>query len=322
VPEAAFVSSAGQPSSLRAFADTIAFELERQAVDPTHHVGGFPEVRADRVYVLVDPPTYLALEGEGSLPDDTALRRTVLLWTSPPPPADDVDEVRLLRRAGSVFVPDQRAVVAMHRLGIPARLIRPGYSSSLDRFDAAAERPIDILVLGVRTERRMDLLERSRQVLARHTSVIELADASSLADDSLPRRSWELLSSAKVVMNIHAGEDDRLEWREVLDAIHAGAAVVSEHASGIVPLDPGVHLLVASGDALPYVAERLVRDGKRREHQRKAAYERLRDWIPFALPVSVLRAALVELVGEPTPPGAWPNSSPDTGRTPTRSAAG
>ena len=37
---------------------------------------------------------------------------------------------------------------------------------------------------------------------------------------------------------------------------------------------------------------------------RVAAHDRLRTWLPFAFPVSVLRAALVELVGEPLPAGA------------------
>ena len=88
----------------------------------------------------------------------------------------------------------------------------------------------------------------------------------------------------------------------MLDAIHAGAVVVTEHSSGIAPLVAGEHLLVASADSLPFVAESLVRDPERLAALRTAAYERLSSWIPFALPVAVLRAAIVELVGEPVPP--------------------
>ena len=58
----------------------------------------------------------------------------------------------------------------------------------------------------------------------------------------------------------------------------------------------------ASADSLPFVAESLLRDPERLAALRTAAYERLSGWIPFALPVAVLRAAIVELVGEPVPP--------------------
>jgi glycosyltransferase EpsE len=121
---------------------------------------------------------------------------------------------------------------------------------------------------------------------------------------------WALLSQTKVVINLHCGEQTLLEWRRTLDAIHAGAVVVTEHSHGIAPLTPGEHLLVSSPDALPFVAESLLRDPPRLARIREAAYERLRNWIPYALPVSVLRAALVELVGEPISPGASLGSPP------------
>jgi hypothetical protein len=80
--------------------------------------------------------------------------------------------------------------------------------------------------------------------------------------------------------------------------------VVTEHSSGIAPLNPGQHLLVAGADALPYVVEDLLGDGQRVARLRSQAYERLTNWIPYALSVAVLRAAIVELVGEPVPPEA------------------
>ena len=75
-----------------------------------------------------------------------------------------------------------------------------------------------------------------------------------------------LLAQAKVVINLHGGESTRWSGGRVLDAIHAGAVVVTEHSSGIAPLVAGEHLLVASADALPFVAEALLRDpsGSRR----------------------------------------------------------
>ena len=108
-----------------------------------------------------------------------------------------------------------------------------------------------------------------------------------------------MLVQAKLSINIHMGEDSRFEWMQALDAIQAGAVIVTEHSSGLAPLVPGQHLITSSPRSLPYVAEAVLRDEDRLAELRARAYERLSTWLPFALPVSVLRAAVVELVGEP-----------------------
>jgi hypothetical protein len=144
-------------------------------------------------------------------------------------------------------------------------------------------------------------------VLARHRSVIYLSERAADRHDGgtlMGGDRWALLAEAKIVINLHRDTDAALDWRRVVDCVHAGAVVVTEHSYGIAPLMPGEHLLVASPEALPYVAESLLRDEPRLAQMRTAAYERLRSWLPFAFPVSMLRAALVELVGEPVPAGA------------------
>jgi hypothetical protein len=299
MPEAAFVMSTHQHHPLRELAESARHELELQAVPSSLHVGGFPEPRPDRVYVLLDPRSYVAAEGAEALPDDAILARTVLLCVEPPPTDPSDPHLALLRRAGAVFAIDQRAVVTLSRLGIRARLLRPGYTRIHDYFDPAADRPIDVLFLGAHTLRRTRYLNRAAHVLARLNCAVYLAgpEQSSLPADA----KWPLLAQTKVVVNFHGGEQSRLEWRRVVDAIHAGAVVVTEHSSGIAPLVAGEHLLVASADSLPFVAESLVNDPERLATMRIAAYERLSAWIPFALPVAVLRAAIVERVGEPMP---------------------
>lgn len=304
MPEVAFVSSHGQAAWLRELAQTIAHELRRQAVDPTHHLGGFPEVRPDRVYVLLDPPSYLMGEGEAIAADDWQLRRTVALWTSPV--HDDISPAQraLLEQVGAVFVLDQRDLIALQRMGFLPRLLRPGYSSVLDRYDEGASRPIDAVFSGCYSDRRARLLADAAPVLARYDTVIDLWHPDDLTDTARLKARRELLAAAKVSLHLHMDDDPRIEWPAVLDAVHAGAAVVTEQASGIAPLEVGEHLLVSSPVALPFVVEALIRDPARHRCQAAQAYIRLRDWIPFALPIAVLRAAVVELVGEPTPPGA------------------
>ena len=306
MPEVVFVISGRQHYPLRELAMTLQHELELQGVRSFLHIGGFPEARADRVFVLLDPGEYVRIEGEGALPDEPILRRTIFLFGESGLALANGDHLDLLRRAGVVFALDHRTVVAMHRVGIAARLLRPGYSRLRDRFDRDADRPIDVTFMGRHSPRRAKYLARAAHVLSRRNCLLQISeDAPSPGGSTsyLAEGRWSLLAKTKCVISLHHGDDQRFDWSGALDAMHAGAVMVSEHASDIAPLMVGEHLLVASPDALPFVAETLLRDGERLARLREQAYQRLSDWIPFALPVSVLRAAAVELVGEPIPPG-------------------
>ena len=307
MPEVALVMSAGYAYPLRELAETLQYELEQQAVPSTLHIGAFPEPRPSLVHILLDPEAYVANEGQEALPDDRLLRRTIFLCAEPLPAVEDDHRATLLRRAGAVFSLDQPSVMAMHRVGIRARLLKPGYSKFLDRFDPAAPRLIDVMFLGTHSLRLTKYLSRAAPVLARHNCLLQIAEgtpsprgtASFLAD-----ARWPLLARTKVVISLHREDESRLDWRGSLDAIHAGAVVVAEHCSGLGLLVPGEHLLVASADALPYVVEDLLEDEERLSRLRSRAYERLKSWIPYALSVAVLRAAIVELVGEPVVSGS------------------
>ncbi len=92
--------------------------------------------------------------------------------------------VALLREAGAVFVLDRSMVAAMHRLDIAARAIRPGYAKSLDRFDPAASRPIDVLFLGTHSLRRTKYLSRAARVLARHNCVLQISQRTLNASEA------------------------------------------------------------------------------------------------------------------------------------------
>lgn len=292
-----------QPYPLRELAETLQYELGLQAVPSSLHLGSFPAARQDRVYILLDPIGYRRLEGELALPGDSILRRTIFVCTEQPSSGDD-DELSLLGLAGSVFVLDQSMVVAMHRLGIPARLLRPGYSRSLDHFDPEAARPIDVMFLGSHSVRRTKYLSRASRVLSRHNCLLQISEGIPSDGDTTSFRGksrWPLLAQTKVVINLHRDDGSRFEWRRALDAIHCGAVVVTEHSSGMSPLVAGEHLIVSSPDSLQFVLEGVLRDEERLARLRQQAYERLCGWMPFALWVSVLRAAIVELVGEPVP---------------------
>ena len=195
----------------------------------------------------------------------------------------------------------------MHRLGIPARLLSPGYSKSLDHFDPDASRPIDVMFLGAHSLRRTKYLSRAARVLSRHNCLVQISEATPSPGDTSSflagRGRWPLLAQTKVLISLHRDDGSRFEWRGALDAIHAGAVVVTEPSSGIAPLVAGEHLLVASADSLPYVVEEVLRDEEPLGSAAPQAYERLKAGSLTRSWVSVLRAAVVELVGEPVPSG-------------------
>lgn len=296
--------SLNQPYATRALAETLQFELELQGIPSSLHFGEFPDVRPAPVFVLLDPFDYLRLEGEQAIPAEAVLRRTVMVFAGRPSATSSSGHEALLEEAGAIFALDQRSVVDIQRRGLHARLLRPGYSKSLDHYDPASHRPIDVLFLGTRSERRATILSQAADVLAGRNCRFQVAANSPTAGETespLAQDRWSLLTQSKILINVHSGDEDRLEWQGVLEAIHAGAVVVTEHSSGIVPLVPGEHLFVASADSLPCVVQALLADEQRLARVRAQAYERLHDWIPYALWVSVLRAVVVELVGEPLP---------------------
>lgn len=307
MPQVAFVMSAAPHYPVRELAVTLQHELDLQGVPSSLSFGAFPEWQPDRVYLLLGPREFVRAQGEQALPADPILKRTIFLCDDREltPPAQD--HLELLRRAGAVFALDQRSVIALHRAGILARLLRPGYSKSLDHFDPETPRPLDVMFLGAHSLRRAKYLGRAARVLSRRNCLLQISEDIPNPGDSssfLAQTRWPLLAQTKVLISIHHGDDPRFDWRGALDAIHAGAVVVSEHSVGIAPLVAGEHLLVASPDALPFVVEALIRDEERLTRLRMQAYERLSAWIPFGLSVSVLRAAVVELVGVPVPHGA------------------
>ena len=61
----------------------IRDELERLAVPSSVHFGPFPEAD-DRVFVLVPPHEYVALEGEDAVPSPQTLARTMCICAEQP----------------------------------------------------------------------------------------------------------------------------------------------------------------------------------------------------------------------------------------------
>ena len=293
--------STTQPQPLPELVSAIADELQRQGVAcELHHA--FPPPRLGLVYLLVSPRDFVRTNGESALPGDGVLGRTVCLGAEDPGTVDSGPTLGVLRAAGAVFDVSQRAVTILHRHGVAARLLRPGYVAAWNRYDPTAPRPIDILFYGTRSDRRVVELAAAADVLARHRCVIHLAQPGGHVGDSptwLTAARWPLLAQSKVVVNLHRGDGTEVEWLRMLDAFHSGAVFVTEHAYGMTPFAPGEHLLVGAAPTLPHLVAALLRDESALVKMRERALDRLRGWLPLEAPVSILRAAIVELVGRP-----------------------
>ena len=295
--------SSNQNWFYRELVETLRYELAEQGVPSSVHTAGFPEPTPERVYALVAPHELAALEGEDEPPDEAILGRTIYISTEHPGTAHLDMDIELSQHAGVVFSINPLSVAAFWRAGIAARHLRPGYSSVLDHFHADGPRDIDVIFLGARTQRRERYLAACAEALAPYNNFLLFSDDSRPNPGGSPtflaETKWDLLPRAKILLNIHRGDEPHFEWLRALDAIHSGAVVVTEHSGGIAPLVAGEHLLATSPGSLPFVLDSVLRDPERLARTRAAAYERIRSWLPMALSVSVLRAAAVELVGRP-----------------------
>ncbi|MBO0767654.1 MAG: glycosyltransferase [Solirubrobacterales bacterium] len=309
MPEAAFVIARHQDWATRDFAETLRYELDLQGVPSSVHEDGFPLPRPGVVYVLVAPREFISLAGASAVPSDSILARTVVVSNEHPDRVAQGDDVYLdlLRAAGAVFEVNIRSVGELHRKGVHARTLRPGYSKPRDHYDADAERPIDILFYASRSAHRTAGLAQLADTLARHNVSLTIADpaASNTIESAtyLGASKYQRLSQSKILLDLHAEATPHLDWNRMLDAMHCGAVVVTEPAVALAPFTPGQQFVAAPRESMRFVLEQLLSDPDELARIRSSAYERLSSWLPFGLSVGVLRAALVELVGRPIEDG-------------------
>ena len=276
------------PDGAAELAAILAEELAAQGMPAPVRHGAAPEPQIGRVVVSIGTRGRLSAEGPGGLGDDAALRRTIVLDEGICGAGGEDPLLEHARRAGALFVLDEQAAAAYRRHGVRAQVLALGYMPSRATADLAASRPVDIVGVGAPAARRACWREAAESVLSRHRT------------SAWPAGAPAPLSGAKVAINLHAAADDhRLSWQDVLPALHAGAVVVSEHATGLEPLVPGRHLLVADPSALAWVAEGLLADRDRLARMRADALRRIETQRPLALSVSALRIAIVQLAGRP-----------------------
>jgi hypothetical protein len=178
---------------------------------------------------------------------------------------------------------------ALQALDIDARRLRLGSVVSMTAtHDADDERDIDVLFMGGLDDRRGAALAAMAPTLYRRRSELRLFRFEKPAVPGSPgllfgADKYRLLGRSKVLLNVHRDRSMHhadpsharpyFEWARMVEAIANGCVVVSEASDDHEPLQPGVHFIEATVDAMPAAVVDLLADSERRERIASAARE-------------------------------------------------
>lgn len=306
--EISFVLAPEQNDFFFELAEVLRFELEELGVQTSLSTAGFPALREGLVYALLPPHEYFALAAPGHRPAREALRRTLLICAEQPETHHFRQNAALAPAAGPLFDINFRSVKAYRRRGFRAEHLRLGYTPAWDRYGTANTRDVDVLFLGAHTERRARILAEHADLLARLRSRLVFSDNSRPNPAGSPgflagEDKWSALSQARILLNIHQGDEPYFEWHRVLQAIHCGTAVVTETSTDFGPLESGTHMQMGTEGALGRLVEGLAEAEADRSAVAGAAYELIRSTIPLSAAAErIAEAAASCAAGTPRQP--------------------
>jgi hypothetical protein len=289
--------------------EVIRDELAAIGVLSSVTVGALPAPRENLVYCLVPPHEFFALEWWPTPIPPELLRRSIGICLEQPESHFFEQDVALGQLMGAVFDISTRNLREWERNGVAAGHFQLGYTPRWDGAPFNEDRDVDILFLGSRNPRRLGLLASYADSLWRHRSRVVLSDNSYPnfeASESfvVGEDKRALLRRTKVLLNIHAEERPYCEWLRLCEAILSGAVVVSEVATDMSPLQPGVHLICGRPENLGLLAVTFAEDDEYRNRIRDQAFGLLRDRLPLRSAVELLADA-AERVNLKTPVPTW-----------------
>lgn len=317
-------------------AEVLVAELTSLGIDarPISEPDTIVPTDAD-VYVMLPPHEWISIEGDAWVRDPAVMRRTIGIGAEQPHSSFFQRNAELGRSLAALFDFSARTVDAFHVAGVDALHLPFGYTSLWDRFnDDGNEAGPDVVFLGNFKNRRLDALARLSPTLGRYRTHLVLGDNSApntassrwfVAGDD--KRS--LLSSAKVLLNIHQSTEPYFEWLRFTEAALCGTVMLSEPATHSEPYVAGEHFAQARLSAMADELIRLMEDPEHRRQIRTAAYAavaarpfaaslpRLVDVaaslttraVPASLPARTRRTALPHRNTPAPPPSARPGSA-------------
>jgi hypothetical protein len=317
-PTVCFVSASCQNVFFAELLDALADALADHGVAVERAIDHFPEPRDDLAYAFV-PHELLPLLMPDAHPSDQQLRRSVAICTEQPGTPWFDHTVQIARRAGRSVDINRLGVDEQRKTGIDAAFLQLGYTPLWDHWQRAEgrDRPVDLTMLAGTTPRRLEAIARSAKQLAGRRTELHLPEAfvphgTDSAHFLSGEAKWELLSRAKVLMNVHRGELGYFEWQRAVETIGNGCVLLSEHSLGFEPLVAGEHFVSVSYDSLDVALGALLSDHEMLGRMRSAAYAFLREELPLSHSIAVLAEAIEDVLRNPAarPSGRVPVPRP------------
>jgi hypothetical protein len=279
-PTLAFVSAPGGSLFMEELLASVADAVERAGGSARCHRGRIEEVIDPSTVAIVVPHEYLVLQ-PGPPPTPAVRRRTIAFGVEHP----GTETFRTAAAAagsfgGSVEI-SRDAVVEMRRRGVRTRPFVLGYSPRWDQHRLDVSRDIDILCLATADERRLGALSAVAGDLAGARAELLLPPHEQMTverpDFVIGERKRELLARSRLLLNLHREGTRSFEWVRALDAIRSRCVVLTTPSTGLAPLVPGEHVLVAAPSRIGRVATAVLQDPELITAMADAAYARCRE---------------------------------------------
>jgi hypothetical protein len=254
-----FVVPTGAGAPAEELAGALCDEAVRRGIDATRSTRF--DAGPEPSYVLVAP--HGQRRGD-PLPGARTRARSAVICTAPVGSVDFDRGEAIGRRMGSVFDINPNGVAELRRRGVAARHLQLGYSPAWVAEPPVDHRDIDLLFVGVATERRLRLLGRLAGDLAPYRFMIRLTDViepvSSPATVVTGADRWHLLARSKLFLELAPSEQPEADWVRLAQAVSAGCVVLAEDGPQYAPLQPGRDLVTGPARWLGRLARDLLTD--------------------------------------------------------------
>ncbi|HVA73435.1 MAG TPA: glycosyltransferase [Acidimicrobiales bacterium] len=264
-------------------AAVVAAAISDLGYETVYPAAGLPEDGPNRVNLVVAPHEFFPLQLNHTKDElQRAAEASVVLGVEQPGTSWFELGYHFASVSRQIVDISPYAVAELQRRGYSATHLQFGYHRSWDCWHGVpGARPTDLLFLGASTARREEILSSVGTAvwefdcdirLFEHDRPMNVPRAHFVAGED----KWRLLSSARVLLNIHRSEVRYFEWIRVLEAVINGALVVTELSSDYGPLIPGEHFLTASKDFIAAQTASILMDEPLRAEIASSAYDFVR----------------------------------------------
>jgi hypothetical protein len=264
---------------MRELLEVVADAVARVGGTVSVHIGAYPVMTSPCVYVVV-PHEYFVATPADDQPSAAQRSRTIGFCVEHPGNHTFEVSVSQARSLGGVIHINGDSLAELQRRGVSAERFVLGYSPLWDAWGGIDEtdRPVDITYLGTTDVRRAQLLALQADELSSWNTRLLIPPHEPMIhprrDFLMGRAKHRHLASTKVLINLHRGASQSLEWVRILEAICNGCVVISERSDDFEPLVPGEDLVFAAPTRVAATASALLCDPQRLESIRQAAWAR------------------------------------------------